>query len=108
MLFRSGDSGSGWEVCSGDVALNSTKHYLMPRKTRNGTHKRRLRDGDESGWGSDGSSEHDRFRFRECLDASSSPSSESVEYVSEGVTDVLRDGGDGCGEISEVPGDGGV
>jgi len=62
---------------------------------RNSTHERRLRVGGETGWGSDETSERDRFRFREACDASSSLSSESVEWVSEGVADRLRDGGDG-------------
>ena len=53
------------EIRSGDGALNGAKRYLMPCKIGNGTHKRRLRDGDETGWGSDGSSGQDRFRFRE-------------------------------------------
>lgn len=70
----------------------------------NATHKRRLRDGNETGRGSDGNSksEWDRFRFRE---VSSSLSSEPVEWVREGVADGLRDGGDGNGKVSGVPGD---
>lgn len=80
----------------------------MSSETENWTHKRRLRGRDETGCGSDGSSEQDRFRFRECWETSSSLSSESVECVSEGVADWLRDGGDGYGTISGVPGDGGV
>ena len=59
-----GDRESRWEVRSGDSALDSTKHYFVPCKTGNGTHERRLRSGDETRCGSDGSSEHDRFRFR--------------------------------------------
>jgi len=61
-------------------------------QTGNGTHKRRLRGGGETGWGSDWTSERERFRFREVWEVSSSLSSESVECVSEGVADRLRDG----------------
>ena len=86
--------GSRWEDRSGEGSLNSAKHYLMPCKIGNSTHERRLQGGDETGWESDGSSEHDRFRFREAWETSSSLSSESVEFVSEGVADWLRDGGD--------------
>lgn len=85
---------SRWEDRSGEGALNCTKRYLMSRRTGHGTHRRRLRRGDRTGWGSGGSSEQDRFRFREGLEASSSLSSESVECVSEGVADWLRDRGD--------------
>lgn len=80
----------------------------MPCKTGNDTHERRLRGGNETGEGSDGSTKQDRFRFREGWEASSSLSSESVECVSEGVADWLRDGGDGCGAISGVSRDSGV
>ena len=71
---------------------------------RNLTHKRGLRDR----WELDGSSEQDRFRFREGWKASSSLSPESVECVSEGVADGQRAGGDGREAISGIPGDGGT
>ena len=74
----------------------------------NSTHKRRLRGGDETGWGTDGCSKRDLFRFRESWEASSSLSSESMERVSEGVADGLRDGGDGCDVIYWVSEDGGA
>ena len=73
-----------------------------------GTHKRRLRGGDETRWASDGASEGDRFRFRDAWEASSSLSSESEECVREGVADRLRVGGDGWNAISWMAGDGGV
>jgi len=75
---------------------------------RNATHKRRLRGREEAGWGSDGSSGQDLFRFRESWETSSSLSSEPVECVSEGVADGLRERGDECRAISRVLGDGGV
>ena len=99
---------SRWEVRLGDGTLNSTSHYSLSPKMRNGTHKRRLRGWNKTGWGSDENSGQDLFRFRECWEMPSSLSSESVECVSEGVADWLRDGGDGCGAISGVHGDGGV
>ena len=80
----------------------------MSSKIRNVTHERRLRGGSKAGKESDGSSEQDRFRFREGSGTSSSLSSESVECVSEGVADRLRDMGDGCRAISRVLEDGGV
>jgi len=99
---------SEWEVDSVERDLDeTTKYELMHRKTRNTTHKRRLRDWDGVEWGSDGSSEQDRFRFREARRASSSLS-ESVECVSEGVADGLREGGDGYRALRGPPGDSGV
>ena len=80
----------------------------MRCNTGNTTHKRRLRGRDETEWRSDGSSEQDRFRFREGREASSSLSSESVECVSEGVADGLREGCDKYGTLAMAPGDGGV
>lgn len=86
---------SEWEVDSGERDLNeTTKHELIYCKMKNTTHKRRLRNRNGVGWGSDDSSEQDRFRFREGCEASSSLSSDSVECVSEGVADELREGGD--------------
>ena len=98
---------SRWEVLSEDDTLNIAKYYSMSPEMGSWTHKRRLRGRGEIGWEPDGSSEQDRFRFRECREASSSLSSESVECVSEGVADWLRNGGDGYEAMSEVPGDGG-
>lgn len=73
---------------------------------KNPTHKRRFWGGGETAWDSDGISEWGRFRFREGREALSS-SSESAECVRDGVADRLRDGGDGCGVMPRVRGDGG-
>ena len=80
----------------------------MHCKVRNTTHnKRRLHGRNEIWWGP-GSSEQGRFRFREGLEASSSLSSESVECVSEGGADGLREGCDEYETLSMAPGDSGV
>ena len=98
---------SEWEIDSGEGPLNSMKHDLsMHCKMRNATHnKRRLRERDETWWGSGGSSEQDRFRFREARRVSSSLS-ESMECVSEGVADGLRECSDECRATSNAAGDG--
>lgn len=102
-----GDGESEWEILPGEGGLNSTtKHDLMHCKMRDTTHKRRLYDRDGTEWGPDGSSEQDCFRFREGWEASSSLSSESVECVSEGVADGLREGGDEYRALARVPGGG--
>ena len=58
-----------WEVNGGDsgeVFLNSAKRHLAPHKVKEQvTYIRRLRGEGEVGWASGGSSEYDRFRFRE-------------------------------------------
>lgn len=106
---EAGDEETGWEVLSGDRDLNNiTKYDSVYCKMINATHKRRLRDRDGPEWGSDESSEPDRFLFREGWEALSSLSSESVECVSEGVADGLREGGDEYRALSRAPGDGGV
>lgn len=103
-LFREGGGGeetswdemcggeSEWEVFLGDGDLNNTKCDSMRCRMRDATHGRRLRGRGGTEWGSDGTSEQDRFRFREGWEASPSLSSESIEYVSEGATDGLREG----------------
>lgn len=101
-----GGGGSGWGVLPGEGDLNGTKHDLMHYKMRNATHKRRLHDRDGTEWEPDARSEQDRFRFREGLEVSSSLSSESVECVSEGVADGLREG-DEYGALARMPGGGG-
>ena len=100
-----GDGESEWEVLPGEGDLNKRKHDSMRCKMRNATHERRLRGRDETEWRSDGSSEQDRFRFREGWRAPSSLSSEPVECVSEGVADGLRERGEEYRALSRAPGD---
>ena len=78
------------------------ERYLLSYEMENTAHRRRLQVGGGVEYDSGGSSEQDRFRFRESWEASSSLDSESTEFVREGVADGLREGGNGCGVISWV------
>lgn len=61
---REGEGGTLGASSGGGVLRNKNVSRYLAEK-RNSTYKRRLRDGGEIEWGSDGSSEQDRFRFRE-------------------------------------------
>ena len=100
-----------WEVKeahSGGGTLNCTSLGAPQNEEKKTTHNRRLRGEGEIGWGSGESSERDRFRLRKSREASLSLHSESVELVSEGAADGLRDGGGGREMMSRVTGGGGA